>query len=901
MTALTVFLAPSGPADGVLAALTDLSAAGLVDQFAWVTDPDTATPVQSLVVVERGIAHDLALTELVTTRRITLLRICSVVPIAEGTHRLPVGAELGVTRALHSATGAAQVVRIRVALTGPAGIDGPSTALSVEGWHNVVVSPEDSRGPEFGRIPTPTEPTSIDHGRFAGPVIAGLTGLWSGIEHAPLDDAPVLPGKVIRLARSFYRKLETADVESSLRAEILAQDGRLPLPSDQRMQVVYLQDAGLAGRTMASTLWTKHSAVLRGTRLSYPTQTVETIGAWAAIKMFLGFLWASIKNAPAAWYHKVAGGLARSVAIGVQQAVFTDAPAAYEVVAHGRRANGQHAGWADIGEASDHLGGLITGTGPVHDAGTDLSGLWQDYARASMTLADAGNRTSDLPPVPVGAAVGIVHEAAGVVPGPGERFTAIPGVIGAATEIDGVDAVDALGVEDLRRRLGDLQRDPHNGLAAGSTLSALNDWQRRHSGSFGAAVGDQLAKSFAGCWSEVQGLFAKLMNAQTPPDPGSRNLGLARWVQVAVVLWLILTGVFTYLAIAEIVDWWVAPTVIVGTLIVLVVALGCAFISTQRRLFALLHQRKSVIAEHEIDLQNLRAALNDLRRLSQAYGQFLAWSRVIGGFLAAPLGPDLHRPEQVLHISRGMPMSTSVGVARPAEAEIATIAGHLRRDLFRPGWLTRSWEDLITRAAPPQPGARDLGVGASPLWSERGRRSGSQLDRFSTAVHTGAVTSSGADVVWQHALDLLAGPMGTLVPRLLASVQPIDRVETTIDEFLGGIDRPTEPSGSFSTDLLTDGAIMDAVAKVDIDYRRAQRWGLGIICAATQLSDAFTADHLVTVGDQTPRADTDWAAPQPIESGFGVSRNGQDPTGAPGPATRPDEFRAPEPGRGFEF
>jgi hypothetical protein len=30
---MTVFLAPSGPADGVLAALTDLSAAGLIEGF----------------------------------------------------------------------------------------------------------------------------------------------------------------------------------------------------------------------------------------------------------------------------------------------------------------------------------------------------------------------------------------------------------------------------------------------------------------------------------------------------------------------------------------------------------------------------------------------------------------------------------------------------------------------------------------------------------------------------------------------------------------------------------------------------------------------------------------------------------------------------------------------------
>lgn len=892
-TTLTVFLAPAGPGDGVLAALTDLSAAGLIGSFAWITDPSEQAAVTGVVLVEHGSARDVAITDLVISRRVRTLRVCSVVSVVADAARSSITADLAATTTLASATGADTVIRIRLLLTGSDGIDGPTSALAVEGWHNVVISPEDSRGPEFGRVPTPAHPGAAEFGRYAGPVVAGLSGLWSGIDHTPLDDAPVLPGAVVRLARSFYRKLETSDVETTLRHELLTSDGQLPLPSDQRSQVVYLSDTALAGTTMAGALWRKHSAVLRGPRLNYQAQSTEEIGPWAVLKMFFGFLWAAMRNAPAAWYHKIAGGVARSVALSVQQAVFTDAPAAYEVVVRGRRANGQAAGWTEIGAASDHLSGLIAGSGQVHDPGTDLSSLWQDYARAAMTLADAGTRSADLPPVQVGTARGVVREAAAVVPGRTERFSDIPGVIGAAVEADGVDAVDVLGVRDLSNRLTDLQRDPNQGLAAGSTLSALGDWRARHAGSFGAAVGNELATAFGNCYAESARLLEKLRTATTPADPGESNLGLARWVQLAAALWVVLSGVFIYLGSAGYVRWWVTVLVVLGGLLIVLVTLGVVFFITQRRLFALIHQRKSVVAEHEVDRQNLLSALTDLRRLSQAYGQFLAWSRVIGSFLAAPLGPDTHRSHSVLHIERGLPMSTAVAVARPAPDQVATTAGYLRRDLFHPGWLTRSWDELITRAAPPAPGTREQTAGSSALWSERGRNSGSGLDRFSADMYSGAISSSGADVVWRQALDLLAGPMGGLVPQLLASVEVVGGAQTSIEEFLGGIDRQTEPTGSFAPTLLSDRAITESVARVHTDYRRPRRFGLGIVCAATQLSDAFAIDHLVSTGGDK-RVDSTWTP-------GAVDEPGATPAAPGSPTTAPADYRAPDLGRGFEF
>ena len=49
--------------------------------------------------------------------------------------------------------------------------------------------------------------------------------------------------------------------------------------------------------------------------------------------------------------------------------------------------------------------------------------------------------------------------------------------------------------------------------------------------------------------------------------------------------------------------------------------------------------RQSQMGELEAMQANLRTALQDVSRLSTAYGQLLSWSRVLGAVLRAPFGP----------------------------------------------------------------------------------------------------------------------------------------------------------------------------------------------------------------------------------------------------------------------
>lgn len=896
MTSVTVFLAPTGVADGVLAVLTDLSAAGLVDPFLWVRDPSDNVPPQVLTQVAAGRSTQVNWQQIVTTQRIDVLRVCVVVPLLGVDAPLRVTQERFTADLFASSSGGARVVRIRMLLARPGQGSPDGARIAVDGWHNIVVAPEDRRGPGFGHIQLPPETSPAQIGRFAAPVVAAVTGLWSSLGHTPLDNAQVLPGEVVRLARSFYRKLETGQAESLVRQALLSQDGTLPLPTDARAPAVYVNDVPTATMGMADSLWRKHASVLRGPRLNYQATPAATkIGLGTALKMFFGFMWAAIKNAPSAWVAALVDSVSSGVAATVNKAVFGGSGSAYEVVVNGRTARGDRASWSDIGSASHQLSGLLAGQPDAgqHVARVDLSGLWQDYSRAALTLADAGARTPELPPVQVGVNRGVVGRAAEVMPGPTERFRDIPGVVAASVVVDSVDATDRLGIIRLRNQLVELERDPDTGLQARATLNALETWQRRHASSFGTAVGRRLADAFAGVYGEVQQLLGKLQAAaQLPPPPEGRTTNVARWIQVALLVMVLVTAVSVYLGVEHVLKWWWVAAIIVTVYAVCLILCVRAFIKSQQELFHLLNKHQAVVDERRVDEENLRTGLRDLHRLAHAYGEYLAWSRALGAFLAAPLGRDRHRSNETLRVGWGLPLSTAVGYAAPAETDVVTTVDYLRRDLFHLGWLTRAWEQLVLAATPMGRGGHESGVDASPLWVEPGTGSGSVLDRWSHALFAGSVTATGADVTWQQALGTLTGSMNQLVGTLVSRVEQPGTGAVAPAEFLCQIDGPPMPRGAdrFDPALLTDMAATGGSATVQDDIRSRSSDGVGIICASTQFSDAIPVDYLrLGPAQATPQ----WSGVVPQAPGPSGSVQGTD-SGGP-------NYSAPEPGSGWQF
>ena len=863
MASMTVFLAPSGPADGVLAALTDLSAAGLIEGFYWLRDPDEKVLRQSVLRIEGGRQFDVSSQEMVSAQRTSLLRICVVVPLTDAPV-LSAAQESFTTNLLSSTSGTLDTVRVRCLLARPGVFPHSDAVLAVEGWHNVVISPEDGLAPGMGYVQLSPEVGTAEIGRYAAPVVAALLGLWAGLDHRPLDSTAVLPGQVVRLARSFYRKIETGDAETALRNQLLAQNGTLPLPTDQRSPVAYAHDVSLAASTMADQLWRKHNAILRGPRREYERHATGKISVTKALRLFFGFLWAALKNAPAAWYRRIVDSVSSGIAASVNRSVF-GSDSAFEVVVNGRTARGDYAGWLDIADASSRLAHVLGASEKKleQSARADLSQVWQDYSRAAMTLGDAGARSAELPPIQIGAGRGILIRAADIVPGPAQRFTAIPGVVAAAVELDGVDATDPLGIQILRYKLADLERIPERGLQARSTLNALEAWQSDNAQSFGVQVGRRLSDAFGNAYGEVQNYLRTLSSAPPPPPEPGKDSSLLRWVQVTMLALLILTGVLSYLAIADVWIWW--KSLAIG---LFAYALGfglClrAFMRSQQELFQLLHRRRTLLGEKEVDGQNLRTALRDLNRLSQAYGEYLAWSRAIGAFLAAPLGPDEYRSSAGLSVAWGFPLSTAVGYAAPDDRIINDAVGNLRHELFSLGWLSAPWSDLVLSSESAPLGVAEPVVENASVWAQPGVGSGSALDCWATALFTGRQTSTGADGTWERAQHSLRTTMSQLVDSIVGWVQVPGGGRIPRSEFLAQIDDPEPPSTSnVDQALLTDLASTRGAGRVTQDVRGRNASGLGVVCVATQLTDGIPEDYL-TLSVRKPPAPRGFGAPIP--------------------------------------
>lgn len=885
--------------------LTDLSAAGLIDPFLWLTDPvDTALP-PVLTVIDRGGTLERTVQQFIAGQSIDLINYCVVVPLIAGERVLSGHTERRVADLFESTFGGAPTLRARALIARPGVTPPPDAQIAVDGWHNLLIAPEDGRGPGvgLGRFTLPASGSAADIGRYAAPVIAGALGLWRGLDFVPVGEEWVPPGNVVRLVRSYYRRLETVAAEADLRRQLLSHDGRMPLPSSQQGQIVYADNDARAAGEMADRFWRKNSRHLVGSRTEYPApEAKEEVGAWQAIKLFLSFMWAALLNAPAVWWRGVVDRFSEGVASTINRTVFGNDDSAYEVVFNGRTAKGKPAGWADIARASSQLNDtLAAGTGVTVPKGgrADLAELWQDYSQAALTLADAGPRSDQLPPAQSGFDRAVLREAGNVVPGPAARFADIPGVVAAAIDIPGVDATDKLGIDFLKYNLQEFERTrPDQGADARTTITKLDEWQQRHADGFGVLLGRKIAETFNGVYAEVLDLLRKLqVPLEPPPEMDSANKKLARWIQIGFIFSLLVTAAVVYVNRLGRLSWWLATTIAVGVFLFSILLIGWKYYMTQKELLHLLHRRKATIAVRTVHHKRLLEALRDLERLAQAYSEYLSWSRAIGSFLSAPLGPNNQGDAALLRVSWGLPLSTGIAYAAPADADIAATVGRLRHDLFRTSWLSPLWEELVHRAFPPNAGTVNVDLNRSPLWSEPGAGSGSTLDRWSTDLFDGKLTSTGAERTWQQARALLGGPAAGGPGMLVSQVQDSSGAATTTQEFLAQLDEANPPTdmGLFGTALLDATAVVNGATKVVSDRRRVNHAGVGITCAVTQFSDPIAVHNLRFDGDLEMDTSDSTSIEAPMESPFGTS--------APqaGHSAQDDELRPPEIGGGFRI
>ncbi|MEZ0362978.1 hypothetical protein ACAG26_04665 [Mycobacterium sp. pUA109] len=835
--ALTVVLAPRGEADDIGALLIDYAAVGLVAPFVWVDAADVGKTSVPATLVADGRASAVVLQQVLTGHRYERLRVAVLVPAdAAADRRVPRAVEQLLEQVVRASAVGAPITLLRLLFTrGSAGPHGYDPALVLEGWHNLLIAPEDSAGPGLGSVVLEQLTEPLDVAQYVAPVVAAVAGLWTGIDRSVFDDLAILPGQTLRAVRAFYRQLDAAGVEDQLRLQLFSAAGRLPLPRSGQTPVVYIQDVPLAAQAVSRALWTKHRDVLRSGRVEIGSKETEQIAIGDALKTFLSFLWAALRNAPSAWLSGMLGGVQSVLATTVQHTVFGGSNSAYAVVA-----GGELGSWQDIGRGADQMSSALgEQPGAAHLVQADLTSLWVDYVNAALTLADGGRRTAGIDPVSVGVAVGVVHDSADVVPSAADAFTAIPASLAAVIGIPAVAGGDVLGTADLKGRLERTFADPAAGVEARRAFSDLTEWEGRAGRSYAAQVGSVLADFLGRARGEVSGLVQRIQQTANR-DAVDETLRRRQRVISTITLtagWTVFAAVLLLLIIAAIgwAEWPFALIVSAVVIAIYFIAALILFIIGQRHLFAELNLRKSQMSELEAMHHNLRAALQDVSRLSAAYGQLLAWNRVLGEVLRTPFGPVAPARPARLHLTDGLPRAMQIGVAAPSGQDAESTARTLEQRLYGIGWLSGPWERMLESAG------RQLRDEPVTLFRMPGAGSGSPLDGWSKAVAAGAVRSEGANALWAQVQAMFDDPASGVAEALTGGVLiPATGQRVSPDQFNGGmLQKRTGPAAPFHASLFTDTAVTAGRSMVAIDDAAVDRRGLDYRAVVVQVGDGL--------------------------------------------------------------
>nr|WP_296779055.1 magnesium transporter [Rhodococcus sp. (in: high G+C Gram-positive bacteria)] len=846
MAGLTVLLARKGTAEGVLDVLQDLSAAGLIDPFLWVYEQDVSRSTVLATEVVGGRRVRTTLQTVLAARNFAQVRLGVLVPLIGAVEVPSAATHQQLSELLGSSAGGAAVTRVRFILARPGGPTVKSAV--VEGWHNLLVAPEDSRGPGSGHVLLAHTEDQVVLGRHSAPALASALGMWADIEHSPFEATSPPPGPVLRVIRSFYRRFDATAAESELRRQVFDSSAALPLPRQRGMSVSYIDDSARAARQMAEALWTKHRAVLRGDRVVPDKVAAKSIGILEAIKMFFGFMLAAIRNAPSEWYAGLVRRTSSAVASAVHSTVYGSAESSYSVVFNGYKADGTPANMADMNAAAEQIADDLSEPGErhEHEARADLSELWKDYANGAMTLADGGERADGLPPIQVGSNRGVLRTVSDCVPSDRDTFV-VPSSVAAIVGIDSVSANDVHAIVELLGRLRGAESDPRVGVEARAAMTELHSWATTYGRSYGSQVGKIMVDAIKRIVVEIREIMARDKARREAQDVSAdirnRQRKLALLMNIfAGVLLVVLVGLGVAIGFKVVAAVWGAGLMI-GAVVVWMIVSMVTFMRGQRDLFQEMARRQSDSSQARADKLNLRVAVRDLNRLSGGYGQYLAWSKSVGTLLREPFGPESAKAAARPLIGFGLPLSTKVGSASPSANSVADAGLQVRRDLFSVGWLTPVWIELI-RDAGSGLGALGQDIRENPklLFSEEGQDSGSALDVWSSRLARGELTVTGSEALWQRVLSTLVTPESEVGRSLADHVETVAdgvRQQVPIIEFLAGLDSDDQGVQYFDDELFSDTATAAGDARVTTNVRHAVKNGLGALSILTQLSDAI--------------------------------------------------------------
>lgn len=768
---VSVFIAPPSQRP-ILAALVDLSSAGLIAPFHWIeadadADVEGLAADPDLVSVSDGQVTASRYSHVVNRHGLRAVRLLVVVPVGHPAEdALTAETELYFHSLGITSTAERECTRVLV----PWSPQPLEVELGRVGWNNVMLSPEATADPSYSPTPWWEDTTIIPGAAAVG--LAVQAGLCGTVQDAPHDGSLNTSSTYVEVTRSFVRTTDAHAAEDDLRRRVMSMDGRFPRPTRRETGVLLSSYPDPAERiTTAAQVWNqRHREKLRRRMAPDPVGADKEIDFLQALKLFLSFMLKAVLGAPGDWLRGQLRSAKAAIASTTGRIVFgQDSPML--VVVGGVDAAGRNAGWRDIMSAAKQASAVMPEDFPRSDQPVrrDFSALWRDLVFGARALVDGSGCTE----LGLAAYEGYVPDRDVIAPPrDGEGSFTIAETIGSIAAGTTVHAWDRLEIDRIGAELRKVAEanGPHSQTAA-QYLARMGQWRARGNQRFLSLIGGFLADSFSRTRRDIASLAAQLkalIQQDLTEQTELRQRRLASMIRILLAVFVVVLIALAVLGALKTMTWKEVGIISIIVFLVWLIASVAVFVSQQREVFRLIAAAQSRDRRLPVINANLRLAIEDLAAQGEAYAQFDRWASVLTSFLTDPLGErDTERTARE-HLTR-LPIPIQRVEVEADDESLADAAAELRSKVFTVGWAGQAWEALNARMkedlTPDQ--RSQLKSRQLEMFSESGAE-GSALSNWAEGLASKGVRSAAGADHWATCLRLLDGEEGGLSLELIA-------------------------------------------------------------------------------------------------------------------------------------
>ncbi|WP_412099647.1 hypothetical protein [Corynebacterium aurimucosum] len=842
-----IFFGHGATADDIRSRLSDLRAVGLLQDFLWI---DFAHPTSGAVVrsfTEEGTARLSTLDDALRSFSGDVL-LATIDPM-DAEQPQDVAKLTEWVGAVDQRLIQASNLRVRLLLSAL-----PRESVDIaplQGWSNLVLSPEEGGTPASSRIrPIKRTANGFELAQFAAPAVASIFGLWRGMpEPAVLDPDThrvIETGdrQRFRLVRAFHRTIDAGDIEDKVRKAVFDPGQRLPQPQVNNIsRAVHYANPEQLTDQCAQMFINQEISPLVSAPTAYEELQSHKVSGWAALKDNLRLYWSTVVGKPQDWVEGQRGAMNKNAATFLQKMLY-GADSSVEVVLAGHSGKGSGATSVDeLRQASEHTMRVAREQQFSLGQEPQLSRTWEAYHDYALGLVDGSwrdsidtkglrNNQGNMYIVQYGGQS--VQDVSASFEGFHPLMTSTLGYTHESQAT--VAPFDPVGAERFAADIEYTSQQTRN-EAVSRKKHEFASWRAKNSTTFAWKVGQGLWEKLGHAQQKYRDAHAKarelqeLANSFQARDFNAENKALTRKLRTMWIVLFVVLALMTYmvagrynpdLPLGEYLQWFDWPWYVVGIIVAVLLFLVCSwavFTKAQREIFDYVQRRKLLNRNQEIAAQNLATASAEISRISNAYNQFLSWSALLGRAIYAPYGRKETSSDHLRTPQSGLPENARIAQAVLNRDDAVRMTDEIRSHIFQTEWAHRSLKSLLDDMNDTFERNRTghSAVALNEMWGMAGLGSSTALDNLSRSLdHPYMQDRDLKQQEWQKVITdpRMARSLQQYLSRVTFREEGGSRVQSTA-EFLDGMNQEKGALQAFSPNALTNAGGAEGYTEID--------------------------------------------------------------------------------------